>query len=76
MGVTCADAAGILENIQTILALVGNVVDREHRLDAAELIQMAVVQVQVDGRQCGLPVIAVDDVRLKVGVEQHLQNGA
>ena len=76
MGVTCADAAGILENIQTILSLVGNVVDREHRLDAAELIQMAVVQVQVDGRQCGLPVIAVDDVRLKVGVEQHLQNGA
>ena len=59
MGVTCADAAGILENIQTILSLVGNVVDREHRLDAAELIQMAVVQVQVDGRQCGLPVIAV-----------------
>ena len=37
---------------------------------------MAVVQVQVDGRQCGLPVITVDDVRLKVGVEQHLQNGA
>ena len=50
--------------------------DREHRLDAAEFIQMAVVQIQVDGRQCGLPVIAVDDVRLKVGVEQHLQNGA
>ena len=50
--------------------------DGEHRLDAVELVQVAVVQVQVDGGQRGLPVVAVDDVRLKVGVEQHLQNGA
>ena len=49
MGVAGADAAGILQDIQAVLALVGDVVDGEHRLDAVELIQVAVVQVQVDG---------------------------
>ena len=75
MGVPAANAAGIFQNLQTVLALIGDVVDGEHRLDTVELVQMAVVQVQIDRGQCGLPVVAVDDVRLKVGVEQHLQNG-
>ena len=41
--VPAADAAGIFQNVGAVLALVGNVVDGEHRLDAVELIQMAVV---------------------------------
>ena len=73
--VTAADAAGIFQNVGAVLALVGNVVDGEHRLDAVELIQMAVVQVQVHGHQSSLPVVAVDDVRGEVDVEQGLQHG-
>ena len=38
-----------------------------------ELIQMAVIRCSDRPGQRGLPVVAVDDVRLKVGVEQHLQ---
>ena len=76
MGVPRADAAGILQDIQAVLALVGDVVDGEHRLDAVELVQVAVVQVQVDGRQRGLPVVAVDDVGLEIGIEQHFEDGA
>jgi len=72
--VTAADAAGIFQNVGAVLALVGNVVDGEHRLDAVELIQMAVVQVQVHGHQSSLPVVAVDDVRGEVDVEQSLQH--
>ena len=75
MGVAGADAAGILENVQTILALVGNVVDGKDRFDTAELIQVTVVQVQVNGGQGRLPVVAVDDVRLEIGVEQHFEDG-
>ena len=70
MGVAGTDAAGILQNIQTILALIGDVVDGKDRLDAAELVQMAVVQVEINRGQRGLPVVAVDDVRLEIGVEQ------
>ena len=76
MGIAGTDAAGILQNIQTILALIGDVVDGKDRLDAAELVQMAVVQVEINRGQRGLPVVAVDDVRLEIGVEQHLQNRA
>ena len=75
MGVAGTDAAGILEDIQAVLALVGNVMDGEHRLDAAEFIQMAVIQVQIDRSQRGLPVVAVDDIRLEIGVEQHFEDG-
>ena len=75
MGVASADAAGILENVQTVLALVGNVVDGKDRFDTAELIQVTVVQVQVNGGQGRLPVVAVDDVRLEIGVEQHFEDG-
>ena len=73
--VPAADAAGIFQNVGAVLALVGNVVDGEHRLDAVELIQMAVVQVQIHGHQSSLPVVAVDDVRGEVDVEQGLQHG-
>ena len=46
--------------------------DGEYRLDMVELIQVAVVQVQVHGHQSGLPVVAVDDIGGEVDVEQGL----
>ena len=74
--VTVADAAGILQDIGAVLALICDVVDGEDGLDPVELIQMAVVQVQVNGNQCGLPVVAVDDIGGEVDVEQGLQHSA
>ena len=76
MGVARTDAAGILEDVEAVLALVGDVVDGEHRLDAVELVEVTVVQVEVHRRERGLPVVAVDDVGLEIGVEQHLEDGA
>ncbi len=76
VGIACANAGGILQDIHAILALVGNVMDGEYCLDVVELIQMAVVQVEVNRGKGGLPVVAVDDIRLKVGIEQGFQNGA
>ena len=76
VGIACANAAGILQDIHAILALVGNVMDGEYCLDVVELIQVAVVQVEVNRGKGGLPVVAVDDIRLKVGIEQGFQNGA
>ena len=74
MLVAVADAAGILQDISAVLALICDVVDGEDGLDPVELIQMAVVQVQVDGDQSGLPVVSVDDVGGEVDVEQGLQD--
>ena len=74
--VAVADAAGILQDIGAVLALICDVVDGEDGLDPVELIQMAVVQVQVNGNQCGLPVVAVDDIGGEVDVEQGLQHSA
>jgi len=50
--------------------------DGKDGLDAVELVQMAIVQVQVHRHQSGLPVVAVDDVGGEVDVEQGLQHGA
>ena len=76
MLVAAADAAGVFQNIGAVLALIGNVVDGEDGLDAVELVQMTIVQVQVHRHQSGLPVVAVDDVGGKVDVEQGLQHCA
>ena len=72
MLVAAADAAGVLQNVGAVLALIGDVVDGENGLDAVELIQMTVVQVQVHRHQCGLPVVAVDDIGGEIDVEQGL----
>src|SRR5699024_2277585 len=69
-----ADAAGIFQDIQAILALVSDVVDGEDGLDPVELVQVTVVQVQVDRDQGRLPVVAVDDVGGEVQIEQGLQH--
>ena len=75
VGVPAADAAGVFQDIQAVLALVLDVMDGKHGLDAAELVQMTVVQVQEHRHQRGLPVVGVDHIRHKIGIEQHLQNG-
>ena len=76
MLVAAADAAGVFQNISAVLALIGDVVDGEDGLDAVELVQMTIVQVQVHRHQSGLPVVAVDDVGGEVDVEQGLQHCA
>ena len=59
------------------LALERHVVDREHGLDAVVQRQALVELAQEHGRQCRLPVIAVQDVALKTGrqVLQALGDG-
>ena len=72
--VPAADAAGVLQDLQAILALVGDVVDGKDGLDPVELVQMTVVQVQIHGDQGRLPVVAVDDVGGEIQIEQGLQH--
>ena len=59
------------------LALERHVVDREHSLDAVVQRQALVELAQEQGRQCRLPVVAVQDVALKAlgQVLQALGNG-
>ena len=59
------------------LALERHVVDREHGLDAVVQRQALVELAQKHGRQCRLPVVAVQDVALKAGrqVLQTLGDG-
>ena len=70
--VAAADAAGVLQNVGAVLALISDIMDGEDGLDAVELIQMAIVQVQVHRHQSGLPVVAVDDIGGEIDVEQGL----
>lgn len=65
------DTPGI-QNVGAVLALISNIMDGEDSLDAVELIQMAIVQVQVHRHQSGLPVVAVDDIGGEIDVEQGL----
>ena len=72
MLIAAADAAGVLQNVGAVLALISDIMDGEDSLDAVELIQMAIVQVQVHRHQSGLPVVAVDDIGGEIDVEQGL----
>ena len=74
MGVPLANAAGVLQNIQPVFALVLDIMDGEHRLNAAVFVQMPVVKVQIHRHQRRLPVVGVQHVRHKIGVKQHFQN--
>ena len=76
MLVAAADAAGVFQDLGAVLALIGDVMDGKDGLDTVELVQMAIVQVQVHRHQSGLPVVAVDDVGGEVDVKQGLQHGA
>ena len=62
--------------LHAVFALILDVMDREHGFDAAVLLQMSVIQVQIYGHQRRLPIVGVDDVRDEVHMKQHLQNGA
>lgn len=76
MRVCMADAQGILHNIHAVFALILDIVDGEHRFDAAVRFQVPVIQVQIHGHQRRLPVVGVDDVRVEVYMKQHLADGA
>ena len=65
----------VLQKIQTVLALILDVMDGEGGLDAGELLQMPVIKIQVNADQRSLPVIGVDDIRSKIDVLEHLKNG-
>ena len=75
MGIPAADAAGILQNIQAVFALILDVVDGEHALGIAQLGDAVLVLQQVDGYQSGLPVVAVDDVGPPVQLSRRLDDG-
>ena len=66
----------ILQDLHAVFALILDVMDREHGFDAAVLLQMSVIQVQIYGHQRRLPIVGVDDVGDEVHMKQHLQNGA
>ena len=70
-------AQDVLHHGVAKLALERHVVDREHGLDAVIQRQALVELAQEHGRQCRLPVIAVQDVALKAGrqVLQALGDG-
>ena len=55
MRVCMADAQGILHNIHAVFALILDIVDGEHRFDAAVRFQVPVIQVQIHGHQRRLP---------------------
>ena len=70
-------AQDVLHHGVAKLALERHVVDREHGLDAVVQRQALVELAQEHGRQCRLPVVAVQDVALKAGrqVLQALGDG-
>ena len=68
------DAEHILEDLAAVAALVLDVVDGEHGLDILVEGTRGEHQVIVHRHQRGLPVIAVDDVRLPFQVGQHLEH--
>ena len=57
----------VLQHGVAKLALERHIVDREHGLDAIVQRQALVELAQEYGRQCRLPVVAVQDVALKAG---------
>ena len=69
------DAEHILEDLAAVAALILDVVDGKYGLDV--LIERAggEHQVVVYRHERGLPVVAVDDVRLPVQIGQHLEHG-
>ena len=71
------DAENVLENGEIVLTLVLDVVDGEHRLDGGVLlVAVAVVGLEVDHRQGGLPVVGVENVGVVAELLHHLQHGA
>ena len=70
------NAQHVLHQLHTILTLILDVVDGQHRLDALKALTICIEDVIVQRHQSGLPVVGVDDVGLKADVGQHLQHSA
>ena len=59
-------------NLHAVLPLILDVVDGEHRLDIVVFGDAAVEGVQINRHQRGVPIVGMDDVRVKVDVVEHL----
>ena len=68
-------AEQVPQGLPAIAALVLDVMDGQHRPDAAEPLLPHAVVLQVDGHQGGLPVVAVEHVRPEPEAGQHPHHG-
>ena len=67
------NAEHILQNLTTVTALVLDVVDSEHGLDVLVERTGSEHQVVVNRNEGGLPVVAVDHIRLPLQIGQYLE---
>ena len=65
----------ILQGLLAVTPLILNIVDGKHRLDSADLRPAHALVLQVDGHQCGLPVVAVDHLRHELEGGQQGDDG-
>ena len=72
--VRVVDAEDVLQDFAAVAALILDIVDGEHGLDVFIERTGREHQIVVDRDQSGLPVVAVDDVRLPVEVGQHFEH--
>ena len=68
------DAEHVLQDLAAVAALILDIMDSENGLDVLIERTGREHQVVVDRHQSGLPVVAVDDIRLPVEVRQHLEH--
>ena len=68
------DAEHVLQDLAAVAALILDIMDGENGLDVLIERTGREHQIVVDRHQSGLPVVAVDDVRLPVEVGQHLEH--
>lgn len=61
----------VCEQLRAVLALELDVVDGEHRLDVAVFVRKAVIHVEINGRERGLPVVAVQHVGEEADERKH-----
>ena len=57
-----SQAEEVLQGLLAVAALILDIVDGKHRLDAPDLRPAHALVLQIDGHQGGLPVVAVDDL--------------
>ena len=70
------DAEHVFDQFFAIFPLVLDVMDGDNRLDATVPLVVRIEDAVIDRHKGGLPIVAMDDVRLKVDIGQHLQCSA
>ena len=68
-------AENVFKNVPAIPALILDVMDGEDGFDGTEVILPYAVILEVDGDQCGLPVVAVDHIGPELHMMEHAHNG-